>query len=358
MNGRPRILFVDDEAMILQGLRLALGRQRARWDMEFVDSAAAARERQAAAPFDVLVTDMVMPTMDGVELLGWFRDHAPGTARIVLSGYASEPMMMKAVPLAHYVLCKPCDPELLQLAIDRSLGLSAALSGGFDRALAAVWMAWQPIVRVTDRSLYGCEALLRSSEPTLASPMHLLAAAEHLGRLDHLGAVVRSLAAAAEVPGLRFVNLHPRDLLDAALYDPAAPLSRVAQSVVLEITERASLDAVPDVEGRLARLRALGFRLAVDDLGEGYAGLTTFVRFAPDIAKIDMSLVRGIDGHAIKQRIVASLVQLCRDLGVGVVAEGVETAAERDQLCALGCDYLQGYLFARPARNVPDWTWG
>ena len=82
---------------------------------------------------------------------------------------------------------------------------------------------------------------------------------------------------------------------DHELFSPAAPLSRIASRVVLEITERASLDELGDVAPRLAQLRGLGFRIAIDDLGAGYAGLTSFAQLEPEVVKVDMSLVRGID---------------------------------------------------------------
>jgi EAL domain-containing protein (putative c-di-GMP-specific phosphodiesterase class I) len=152
---------------------------------------------------------------------------------------------------------------------------------------------------------------------------------------------------------LLFLNLHPRDLEDETLYAEDAPLSALAPRVVLEITERASLSHVKDVRGRVAALRKLGFRIALDDLGAGYAGLTSFAQLDPDVVKLDMSLVRGSDTEPTKQAILSTFVNLCRDLNMMVVAEGIETAQERDTLASLGCTIFQGYLFGRPARLVP-----
>ena len=89
----------------------------------------------------------------------------------------------------------------------------------------------------------------------------------------------------------------------------------------------------------------------MDDLGAGYAGLTSFAVLDPDIVKVDMSLVRGIENSAVKRKLVASVAALCREMDKLVVAEGVETVAERDVLAGLGCDLFQGYLFARPASS-------
>jgi EAL domain-containing protein (putative c-di-GMP-specific phosphodiesterase class I) len=116
------------------------------------------------------------------------------------------------------------------------------------------------------------------------------------------------------------------------------------------VTERASLTSSPKLTARIARLRKLGFRLAIDDIGAGYSGLTSFTEVQPEIVKIDMSLVRDVHQSALKQRTISALCKLCHESGALVVGEGVETLAERDCLVALGCDLLQGYLIGRPAR--------
>jgi EAL domain-containing protein (putative c-di-GMP-specific phosphodiesterase class I) len=127
----------------------------------------------------------------------------------------------------------------------------------------------------------------------------------------------------------------------------------IAPRVVLEITERASLSDVKDLRARLNTLRDLGFRIAIDDLGAGYAALTSFPLLEPDIVKIDMSLVRDIDSQPMKRKLVKSMTSLCREMKIDVVGEGVETNQEREVLVDLGCDLLQGYLIARPAQ--PAW---
>jgi EAL domain-containing protein (putative c-di-GMP-specific phosphodiesterase class I) len=98
----------------------------------------------------------------------------------------------------------------------------------------------------------------------------------------------------------------------------------------------------------LDALRAMGFRLAVDDLGAGYAGLSSLAIVAPEVVKIDMSLVRDVHGSESKQEVIRSMTRLAADLEMELIVEGVETVAERDTLVKLGCDLMQGYLFARP----------
>ena len=127
------------------------------------------------------------------------------------------------------------------------------------------------------------------------------------------------------------------------------PLARVADRVVLEITERQHLEEILDLDERIRTLRDLGFRIAVDDLGAGYSSLSSFAELAPDLVKLDMSLVREVHLHPAKHRLVASLIEICGELGVDLVAEGIETEAERDHLAGLGCDLMQGFFFGRPS---------
>ncbi len=153
------------------------------------------------------------------------------------------------------------------------------------------------------------------------------------------------------------MNLHPRDLVDTDLLDRNSALASIADKVVLEITERVSLGDIHNVRATVARLRERGFRIAVDDLGAGYAGLSSFALLEPEIVKLDMSLVRDIDQSPVKQKLVRSMTALCRDVGILIVAEGIETVAERDTLLEIGCDLMQGYLIARPGRAFPEPRW-
>jgi EAL domain-containing protein (putative c-di-GMP-specific phosphodiesterase class I) len=110
------------------------------------------------------------------------------------------------------------------------------------------------------------------------------------------------------------------------------------------------------VQARVARLRAMGFRIAVDDLGAGYAGLTSFAQLEPEVVKLDMSLVRNVHEQPTKQTLVRTMITMCHELGMQVVAEGIETAAERDAIVAAGCDLMQGYFFAKPGQAFPPAT--
>jgi len=238
-----------------------------------------------------------------------------------------------------------------------ALGDRASLEARFEAGLAKLWIASQPILSWRTRSVFAYEALLRTDEPTLRNPVDFVDAAVRLNRTSELGRTVRRCVAdqLIELPAdvRMFVNLHPTDLLDEELSSPDGALTPYAHGVVLEITERAALEQVRGLLPAILRLRQLGYRIALDDLGAGYAGLSSFALLEPEVVKVDMSLVRGIHQSATKQKLFGSLTSLCRDLATEIVAEGVEEPAERDCLHELGADLFQGYLFARPNRGFP-----
>lgn len=380
---RGRILLVDDEEALARALARVL--TTAGYDVDTAVDGGQAVQLLAAHSFDAIVSDLGMPRMSGMQLLQVVRQGDFDVPVILMTGAPQLQSAMDAVSLgALGYLTKPIDTDELKKVVDRAvrlnrvaklkqealllvnqggLGLAdrTALGTAFERALETLWLAYQPIVRASDHSLFGYEALLRCGEPALPHPQAVLDAAERLGRLEHLGRRVRDVAAStvadAESGTSIFVNLHAHDLLDETLYSAQSALSTVAHRVVLEVTERASLDAVSDARGKIARLRRMGFRIAIDDLGAGYSGLTSFVSLEPQLVKLDMSLVRDIDKIPTKEKLVRSMTALCKDLGMTVVAEGVESIQERDMLVELGCDLLQGYLLGRPARPFPAVTW-
>ena len=336
--------------------------------------------------FDVIVSDIAMPEMSGIELLRAVRARDLDVPVILMTGEPSLESAIRAVEYGAFrYLAKPVTPGELWDTVLRAarlhdlarvkkealalpgndgghLGERAALEVRFSCGMSHLWMAFQPIVALRRKGIFGYEALVRSDEPLMRDPGELLDAAERLGRLDELGRAIRAkvaeAAVAPECAGTKlFVNLHSADLNDEELYSPDAPLSRIASRVVLEVTERASLYGVKNVAERIARLKALGYEIAIDDLGAGYAGLTSFTQLEPEVAKLDMSLVRGVDRDSRRQSIVSSMKRLCDELGMPVIAEGVETAGERDALAELGFDLLQGFLFARPASGFPTPHW-
>ena len=212
-------------------------------------------------------------------------------------------------------------------------------------------MVFQPILD-REGQLFGHEALMRVQDPSFSKTSQLLDLACQLDCLIELGRIARGQAAQTmrnnKASGVLFVNLHPEELHDEQLLTEDGPLMSLASQVVLEVTERASVANVRDLKPRVEELRAAGYRIAIDDLGSGYSGLTSFALLQPDIVKLDMSLVRDVHRQSVKQRLIRSVTEVCRDMNTRVVAEGVETAEEREALIDLGCDLYQGYLFGRP----------
>jgi EAL domain-containing protein (putative c-di-GMP-specific phosphodiesterase class I) len=375
-----KVLLVDDEPAVLRSTARAL---RARgYGVVTADNGPAAVAAIHAGSVDVILSDISMPQMDGIQLLREVRGHDLTVPVVLMTGVPAVQTAVQALEYgAFHYLTKPVSTDALAQVIEKAarmhrmarmqrhaaelLGHSSALGAdragleaSFERAMASLWMAYHPIVSFSQRRVFGYEALLRSNEPSLPHPGAVLDAAERLDCLDLLGRTIRDRAAEPMLSradaGVLFVNLHVTDLLDPVLVAPGAPLSSIASRVVLEITERSSLDTVKDARMRVAQLREMGFRIAVDDLGAGYAGLTSFALLEPEIVKLDMSLVRDVHTTPTKQKIIRSMARLCKDMGILVVAEGVETTEERDALVELGCDLLQGFLFARPGRAFPE----
>jgi EAL domain-containing protein (putative c-di-GMP-specific phosphodiesterase class I) len=378
------VLLVDDELEVLRGFARVL---KARGHQVTTASRGAeAMSKLSVGNFDVVVSDIAMPDMDGLQLLREVRRRDLLVPVILATGQPAVKTAAEAVAMgAFQYLIKPIRKDSLCKVVEHAvrmhhmartkqeaselLGQNAALGGdragleaSFDRTLQTLWMAYQPIVDVSARTLYAYETLLRSNDPALPHPGAVLDAAERLDRLDMLGRTIRTkaaieVAATLEVPRL-FVNLHVRDLLDSDLTNPDAPLSKLANRVVLEITERSSLEDVRDARTRVAALREMGFRIAVDDMGAGYAGLSSFALLEPEVVKLDMSLIRDIHKNATKRKVVRSMIELSKGMGIEVISEGVETTDERDTLIELGCDLLQGYLFAKPGKAFPNVDWG
>jgi len=376
------VLIVDDSKFVRRAYQAGLAAKG--FAVDVVSSGPEGLARLAGGAYDVVVSDLKMPGMGGIEFLRAVQDIDPDLPVIIMTGTPTIHSAAEAVEhRAYRYLTKSIHLDDLADALRRArkyyalaqlkreaLAASGAaawdadtvtLERSFNSALGRLWVAFQPIVSWPDRRVHGYEVLMRSDEGALPLPEQILGAAERLGRLLELGRSVRAHTAVAlaclPADSTLFVNLHPIDLNDPELYKDG-PLTGIASRVVLEITERASLEAVTSLSQRLQHLRSLGFRLAVDDLGAGYAGLTSMAHLEPEYVKLDMSLVRGIDEIPTKQKVVQSMAHLCEDLGMQVVAEGIETAAERDVLRASGCGLLQGYFFARPESHPPSVNWG
>ncbi|HLV20272.1 MAG TPA: EAL domain-containing protein [Polyangiaceae bacterium] len=382
-SGKGSVLLVDDDPTLLRSVERVL-RKRG-YEVSTACNGQEAVQQVIGGAFDVVLSDIAMPNMDGIQLLRAIREHDLHVPVVLITG---EPTVGTAVQALEYgafhYLTKPTASDDVLAIIDKAIRMHrmlrlkqqaaellghsgaimvdrAGLEASFERTLQSLWMAYHPILRASDGGVFGYEALLRSNEPALPHPGAVLDAAERLNQMEALSRLIRRLASEPLVaaPGdeVLFVNLHTTDLLDPTLTSPNAPLSKIADRVVLEITERSSLDEVKDVRARVAALREMGFRIAVDDMGAGYAGLTSFALLEPEIVKLDMSLVRGVHESMTKQKVIRSLTSLSKDMGMMVVAAGVETVQEKAALVELVCDLLQCFLFARPGKPFPAVNW-
>jgi EAL domain-containing protein (putative c-di-GMP-specific phosphodiesterase class I) len=372
-----RVLLVDDEPALTRALGKLL--TMAGYDLTIAHNGRQAIQRLETATFDVIVSDIRMPGMDGLSLLRAIRAKDLDLPVVFLTG---SPTLETAVEAMEYgafrYLTKPIDGEELarvvqraartrQLALVRrgaiidgqvsAIGDRAGLEARFESGLERMWIAMQPILSWRTRSVFAYEALLRTDEATLRNPVEFVDTAERLHRTADLGRRIRKRIADQLIelpPSVSvFINLHPSDLVDEELCSEEGVLTPYAHGVVLEVTERAALEQVRGLIPAIVRLRSLGYRIALDDLGAGYAGLSSFALLEPEVVKVDMSLVRDIHRSPTKQKLFGSLATLCRDLNTEIIAEGVEVAEERDCLNELGGDLFQGYLFARPNRGFP-----
>jgi EAL domain-containing protein (putative c-di-GMP-specific phosphodiesterase class I) len=379
-DSASEVMVVDDEPVTARGYARTLAAAGFKVSVAHDGREAAALAR--SKHFDTIVSDIAMPDMNGLQLLRAIREHDLDVPMIFMTGSPALESAMEAIEYGAFrYLVKPVEPDAMLEVVSRAvrvhklarvrreaaavhelegrpIGDRAGLEARFASAVEKLWVAAQPIVSWSGKSTFAYETLLRTDEPTLRSPLDFFDAAERLGRAAELGRTIRGRVATLmrEAPKNAhiFVNLHPADLEDDELYADGGALTPFAPQVVLEITERAALDQIHELGSRVTRLRTLGYRIAIDDLGAGYAGLTSFAQLEPEVVKVDMSLVRGIDGSAVKQKLVRSIIALCTELGIQLVAEGIETHAERDTVVNLGGDLCQGYLFAKPGRGFPN----
>ena len=130
------------------------------------------------------------------------------------------------------------------------------------------------------------------------------------------------------------------------------------ERIIFEFTEGAPLSDHEQLIWVIRNYREMGFRTAIDDFGAGYSGLTLLTKFQPDLIKLDMALIRGIDADPVRRAVVGGIIHMCEDLGIAVVAEGLETPGEFRALRDLGLSLLQGFLFAAPGiEQMPKPVW-
>jgi EAL domain-containing protein (putative c-di-GMP-specific phosphodiesterase class I) len=218
-----------------------------------------------------------------------------------------------------------------------------------DLAARAFYPVFQPIVVIETRQIVGFEALTRFTDGTPPDVRFAEAAALGLGDEFELAAVEAALVEAQKLPDGTFLtlNVSPAVVLSAAKR-LRRHLAGSARSLVLELTEHVPIDNYTPLRNAIAALGDV--EIAVDDAGAGYASLRHILELRPAFAKLDISLVRGIDGDELRQAMAAGFQYYALRSGCQLVAEGVETEEEASALEALGIDLGQGYLFGRPER--------
>ena len=254
--------------------------------------------------------------------------------------------------------------EVFNSALREAILIRHRLQNDLTRAIedGDIFLVYQPIVTVADAGLIGFEALVRWRHPELGliSPVRFIPIAEETGQILQLGRYVMETAVGtlkrwrgllpADRPLSVNVNLSARQMWDEAyIEDLLGWLGRnQVTGLKIEVTESMTMTNPEVALSILERFRALGIPLCMDDFGTGYSSLSYLGRFPFDVLKIDKCFITDIGTLPERQRLVRGIVSLGHDLGLSVVAEGVETTSEHQVLQAIGCDFAQGYLFARP----------
>ena len=222
---------------------------------------------------------------------------------------------------------------------------------------------FQPIICLSERRILGYEALSRGpSNSPLHSPIALFAVARQAGRLSELEIACRESACRRfneqQLPGKLFLNVSPESLLEAA-HQPGRTLQLLddfgipPSQVVIELTEQTPTDDFELLQTALHHYRAMGFSIALDDLGAGYSSLRLWSELRPDYVKIDRHFIDGIHQDALKREFVGSILQIAKASRAQVIAEGIELPEELAVLTELGVDLVQGYLLCRPQEHPP-----
>lgn len=296
-----------------------------------------------------------------------------GAARVTLSmGVATYPddavereQLLEAAETALNAAKGGGRNQIVPYSIELVDGTTAAEAGRLRRAKAfdriveeeRFHFVFQPIMDAETHAPYAYEALCRIDDEDFGHILEALEYAGAHGQLIRLGRRLRAslLQKIDELPEgcYLFLNMHPGELRDEQLGGPDTPLYLARERVVVELTESVPLETNPVLMAALDRLRRQGIRVALDDVGAGYAGLRTLAKIRPDYVKLDMALIHGIRRESTSAHLVRHLVDFCAGEDIMLVAEGIENAEECQVVRELGCRLMQGYFFARPGEDFP-----
>jgi EAL domain-containing protein (putative c-di-GMP-specific phosphodiesterase class I) len=373
-----RVMVVDDDPMMTALIDLLL-RSLDIAQIETLNEGAAALGRLTMQTADLLICDLNMPDMDGVQLMNRVASLEQRPAIILLSGedpriLDSSRQFAEAKRLSVLgVLRKPLARESLMELLRRyrpdpdhhaherqrtnlsAVDLTVGLGNG------ALHLVYQPKVDLRSGALVGVESLLRWSDPRCGSvnPADVVASAERHELIDELTLAVLAHAArdrhlaASQGLAINFaVNLSLRNLKQASIvgrmHEIVTKARNESSDFTLEVTETHLVDDVAGVLEALIRLRLLGFKIALDDYGTGASTMQMLSRLPSTELKIDRSFVAAAPNSRQGRAFLKSAIELGLQMGQSVVAEGIETESERALALELGCQFGQGFLFARP----------
>ncbi|AFM14338.1 EAL domain-containing protein [Turneriella parva] len=225
-------------------------------------------------------------------------------------------------------------------------------------------MAFQPVIDAETRTIYSHEALVRGPNGEGAATVLARVNEENRYRFDQ-SCRVKAIEAASRLGLDTYLNIN---FIPGAIYNPltcirttleaAEEFSFDQSKIIFEVTEGERVTDHAHLKSIFAEYKKQGFQTAIDDFGAGYSGLNLLAEFQPDVIKLDMALIRNIDADRVRSIIVDAICRVCEELGIRVVAEGIETRAEFDHLRQKGLRYFQGYYFAKPVfdglvRDIP-----
>ena len=377
---RVRVILADDEPI----MRLAVKELLRTEDFAVVGEAAdvnGAVELADRLRPNVAILDAHMPGGGAIEALRRIRRLAPEVRCLVLSAFVDRESILETIQegALGYLVKGSAPSQIVEAVRDAAVGtgaLSGAITAQTVRRLGGrlasegafevdrrergervrrviddhrMSIAFQPIVDLGDRTIAGYEALARFPDEGL-DPVAWFAEAATLGLGDDLEVeAVRQAAEQAHELGSDQslgVNASPEVILHRDL-SQALPEVIMPRTVV-EISEHAAIEDYTEVRDRIAALRALGARVAVDNAGAGEASLRHILSINPESIKLDISLTRDIERDPRRRAVARALISFAADIGASVVAEGIETQEQLDALRELGVGYGQGFLLGRP----------